>query len=140
MPEEKKTDSQKKKAKPPAVEEKPFEEFISQHFVPSLQDSLTQAGIEDMDLTFAKKPLSIQGMDNDDYWQVQGCWQQGKRQFLIAFQQENIAGPKFYAAADYGASPTTLESFMIDERKVKLDLMVMYVIQRLNAQKWLTGN
>jgi len=27
-----------------------------------------------------------------------------------------------------------------DERKVTLDLMVFYVIQRLNAQKWLAWN
>ncbi|MGK7891230.1 MAG: DUF2996 domain-containing protein [Leptolyngbyaceae cyanobacterium] len=136
---EEKTTTQKKE-KPPALETKPFEEFISQHFVPQLQERLTQAGVDDIDLVFAKQPLPIQGADSSDYWQVQGRWQQGKRQFFIAFQQEDIKGPKFYASADYGSSPATLESFMIDERKVSLELMLMYVIQRLNAQKWLTGN
>lgn len=138
MAEEKTTE--KTKEKPPAPEDKPFEEFINQDFVPTLQDSLAEAGVEDIAFTFTKQALPIPGTDGNDYWQVQGRWQQGKRQFLIAFQQEDIKGPKFYAAADYGSTPATLESFMIDERKINLDLMVMYVIQRLNAQKWLTGN
>lgn len=148
MPEEKKSaapaanDKAKttKKAKPPALEDKPFQEFISQHFVPYLEESLTDEGIVDLALKFEKKPLPIQGYEQSDCWQVQGTWQQGQRQFLIAFQQENIKGPKFYSAADNGSTPTLLESFMIDEKRVTLGLMVMYVIQRLNAQKWLTGN
>ena len=143
MPEEKRPAqpaAAKKKAKPPAVEDKPFQEFMTEHFVPSLQESLTKEGISDMDLAFEKKPLPIKGLEQSDCWQVQGTWQKGQRQFLVAFQQENIKGPKFYTSADNGSQPTTLESFMIDERRVTLGLMVMYVLQRLDAQKWLTGN
>ena len=148
MPEEKKSaapaakaDAKKaKKAKPPALEDKPFQEFMSKHFVPSLKDSLASEGLTDIDLTFEKKSLPIKGLEQSDCWQVQGKWQNGQRQFLVAFQQENIKGPKFYSAADYGSQPTLLESFMIDEKRITLGLMVMYVIQRLNAQKWLTGN
>jgi len=33
-----------------------------------------------------------------------------------------------------------LEPFLIDERKVTLDLMVFGVMQRLNGQKWLERN
>jgi len=36
--------------------------------------------------------------------------------------------------------PSTLEPFLIDERKVTLDLMVFGVMQRLNGQKWLERN
>ena len=39
-----------------------------------------------------------------------------------------------------GAQPSTIESFMIDERRVNLDLMVLYTLQRLNGQKWLVRN
>ena len=129
-----------KKEKPPALEDKPFQEFMSQHFVPSLKEGLASEGLTDVDLTFDKRPLPIKGLEQSDCWQVQGKWQSGQRQFLVAFQQENIKGPKFYAAADYGSNPTLLESFMIDEKRITLGLMVMYVVQRLNAQKWLTGN
>lgn len=143
MPEEKKSAAaakKSKKEKPPAVEDKPFQEFMSQHFVPSLKESLASEGLTDIELTFEKKPLPIKGLEQSDCWQVQGQWQKGQRQFFVAFQQENIKGPKFYSAADNGSKPTLLESFMIDEKRVTLGLMVMYVVQRLNAQKWLTGN
>ena len=36
--------------------------------------------------------------------------------------------------------PATIEPFLLDERKITLDLLVFGVIQRLNAQKWLGGN
>ena len=148
MPEEKKSaapaakaDAKKaKKEKPPALEDKPFQEFMSQHFMPRLQGSLADEGLTDVDLTFEKKRLPIKGLEQSECWQVQGKWQNGQRQFLVAFQQENIKGPKFYSAADHGSQPTLLESFMIDEKRITLGLMVMYVVQRLNAQKWLTGN
>lgn len=129
-----------KKEKPPALEDKPFQEFMSDHFVPTLKESLADEGVTDLNLSFDKKPLPIKGLEQSECWQVRGKWQQGQRQFLVAFQQETIKGPKFYTAADNGSAPTTLESFMIDEKRVTLGLMVMYVIQRLNAQKWLTGN
>jgi hypothetical protein len=51
--------------------------------------------------------------------------------------KEDISGPKFFCAADNGTKPSILESFMIDERKVTLDLMLLYTVQRLNGQKWL---
>lgn len=129
-----------KKEKPLAPEEKPFQEFMSEHFVPGLRDSLMNEGLADIDVTFEKKPIPIKGFEQSDCWQVQGKWQGGQRQFLVAFQQENIKGPKFYAAADNGSNPTLLESFMIDEKRPSQVLMTMYVRQRLNAQKWLTGN
>ena len=136
-----KADAKKaKKEKPPALEDKPFQEFMSQHFMPRLKDSLASEGLTDIDLSFEKKPLPIKGLEQSDCWQVQGKWKNGQRQFLVAFQQENIKGPKFYSAADYGSQPTLLESFMIDEKRITIGLMVMYVVQRLNAQKWLTGN
>lgn len=130
-----------KKEKPPAPEDKPFPEFITQEFIPNLTKTLANQGISDLELKFGKQPLPIPGLQqNSDCWQVTGNWQNGKRQFLLAFAKEDITGPKFYAAADNGSHPTTLESFMIDERKVTLDLMVFYVVQRLNGQKWLARN
>ncbi|MGF1498349.1 MAG: DUF2996 domain-containing protein [Elainellaceae cyanobacterium] len=131
----------KKKEKPPALEDKPFQEFITQHFMPNLKETLANQGVSDLKLSFEKKPLPIQGYSSaDEYWQVRGNWQNDQRRFMLAFQKEDITGPKFYSAADRGAQFGTLESFMIDERRVNLDLMVFYVVQRLNGQKWLARN
>ena len=129
------------KEKPPAIEEKPFEEFITEHFIPGIKASLSEQGIDDLNLSLEKRPIPIKGFDDSSVCpQVVGQWNDGKRQFFIAFQKDDIKAPKFYAASDYGAEPTILESFMIDERRVNLDLMVFYVVQRLNGQKWLTRN
>ncbi|MEB3359793.1 MAG: DUF2996 domain-containing protein [Synechococcales bacterium] len=131
----------KKKEKPPAIEDKPFQEFITQHFIPNLKETLANQGIADLELSFEKLPLPIEGYSSaDEYWQVRGSWKNSQRQFMLAFQKEDISGPKFYSAADRGAKFATLESFMIDERRVSLDLMVFYMVQRLNGQKWLARN
>lgn len=130
-----------KKEKPPKLEDKPFEEFIQQHFTPSLQQAFADAGIEDMELNFTKQAIPIAGVKSDALcWQVVGNWQNGKRQFNLYFLEDNISGKKAFSYATDGKKPSTLESFMIDEKRVTLDLLVLYTLQRLNGQKWLTGN
>jgi len=128
-----------KKEKPPALEDKPFADFIEQDYLPGLKLMLAKLGIQDLDLKFEKQKLPISGMD-EAYWQAIGRWQGGKRQFHIVFSKEDIQAPKFFCYADNGAQPSTLESFMIDERKVSLDLLLLYTAQRLNGQKWLVRN
>ncbi|PSB13114.1 DUF2996 domain-containing protein [filamentous cyanobacterium CCP2] len=129
-----------KKEKPPAVEDKPFPEFITQHFMPGLTEMLGKLGVDDLDLKFEKQPLPIPGLGDAECWQVIGHWQNGHRQFNIIFSKEDITAPKYFCFADNGAKPSTIESFMIDERKVSLDLLLLYTVQRLNGQKWLVRN
>ena len=131
-----------KKEKPPPIEKKPFTEFMQQHYLPSLEKALKSKGIDDMQLEFEKRKLEIMGAEptSDEYWQVRGRWKQGQRQFNIAFMKEDISGQKVFSYADNGAKPSTLEQFMGDERRITLDLMVLYTLQRLNGQKWLTRN
>ncbi|NEO28043.1 MAG: DUF2996 domain-containing protein [Kamptonema sp. SIO4C4] len=141
MAEDTKGKAKKKKdeEEPPPIEEKPFNEFIEQHFLPSLKESFAQDGIEDMNLSFEKKTIPILGV-NEDCWQVEGKWRGGDRTFNLYFFDEDITGEKGFSYATYGGQPSTLESFMIDERKVNLDLMVLYTLQRINAEKWLGRN
>ncbi|MBW4533546.1 MAG: DUF2996 domain-containing protein [Pleurocapsa minor HA4230-MV1] len=130
-----------KKEKAPKLEDKPFNEFISEHYLPTLKEAMAQLGIEDADLTFVQQGVPIQGANsNEPCWQVVGKWQNGDRQFNIYFPDEDISGQKAFSSSTYGNAPSTIESFMIDEKRVNLDLLVMYTIQRLNAQKWLARN
>lgn len=133
-----------KKEKPPKLEDKPFDEFMEQHYLPSLKEALAKEGIDDLSLEFAKRKLVAVGQaDSDPYWQVQGEWQEleeGQRQFNIAFIDEDISGQKVFTLASNGSVPSTIEQFMGDERRITLDLMVLYTLQRLNGQKWLTRN
>jgi hypothetical protein len=127
-----------KKEKPPALEDKPFADFINQDYLPALKQTLPKMGLTDVDLKFENKKIPVAGDDN--CWQVTGTWLGGKRQFSIIFSKEDIQAPKFYCCADNGAKPSLIESFMIDERKVSLDLMLLYTMQRLNGEKWLLRN
>jgi hypothetical protein len=123
------------------LEDKPFSEFIEQHYLPGLKQALEAEGLTNLALTFEKTKFTVVGApDSDTCWQVIGRWKAGKRQFNIAFLTEDINGPKVFACADNGAVPSTIEQFMGDERKVTLDLLLLYTLQRLNGQKWLTRN
>ena len=145
---EKKTDAKPaakaakaKKAKPPKLEDKPFSEFIQEHYLPALKEAMAKEGIENVDLSFVEQKVPIEGANsNEPCWQVVGKWQNGNRQFNIYFPDGDIKGQKAFSYATYGNNPSTIESFMIDERRVNLELLVMYTLQRLNAQKWLTRN
>lgn len=133
-----------RKEKPPAVEDKPFADFIQQDYLPALKEGLAKQGIQDVDLSFEKKKISVHGFsDAPECWQVIGQWGSSRkqpRQFNIYFLKEDIQGAKAFSYAESGGQPSTLESFLIDERKVTLPLLVFGVLQRLNAQKWLVRN
>lgn len=129
-----------KKEKPPAVEDKPFVEFMEQHYLPTLQKAIADQGVEDLQLAFAKQKLPIAGFQSaEECWQVIGSWQNGQRQFNVYFPEESITGKKGFSCNE-GKRPSTLESFLIDERKITLDLLVFGLVQRLNGQKWLGRN
>ncbi|MGB3299119.1 MAG: DUF2996 domain-containing protein [Phormidesmis sp.] len=134
----------KKKEKPPKLEDKPFNEFMEQHYLPSLKEAMAKEGIDDLSVEFAKRKLEVMGQsDAEPYWQVQGQWEEageGQRQFNIAFIDEDISGQKVFTLATNVIKPSTVEQFMGDERRITLDLMVLYTLQRLNGQKWLTRN
>lgn len=129
-----------KKPKAPALEDKPFPEFIQQDYIPALQKALNSQGIEDLDLKFSQEKLPSGLGVNQDCWQVIGKWQAGKRQFNVYFPNEDISSQKLFTCALNGNQPSTIEPFLGDERKINLDLLVFGVVQRLNAQKWLTRN
>ncbi|MBD0269610.1 MAG: DUF2996 domain-containing protein [Cyanobacteria bacterium Co-bin8] len=134
-------DAKPKKEKPPAVEDKPFEQFIQQDFLPSLDKALKQNAKGEIALSFKKQPLQVHGLsDNEEYWQVSGQWQENQRQFNIAFTDENIGSQKLFYCSSGDFKGSTVEQFMGDERKITLDLMLLYTLQRLNGQKWLNRN
>jgi Protein of unknown function (DUF2996) len=115
------------KVKVPTVEELPFAEFVEKHYLPALAKELQDKGLTDLDLKFEQS-------------QVRGHWFGGLRAFTIYFTNQDINAQKAFSCADGGLKPSTIEPFLIDERKATLDLLVFGVRQRLNAQKWLKAN
>lgn len=128
-----------KKAKPPKLEDKPFLEFMEEHFVPQLKTALDEQGLSEVELAFKQDKIAVVGYDSiPECWQVVGNWD--NRQFFLYFLDEDINGQKAFACTTNNKRPSTLESFMIDERRVNLDLLVLFLLQRLNGQKWLARN
>ncbi|MGC9505719.1 MULTISPECIES: DUF2996 domain-containing protein [Baaleninema] len=128
-----------KKEKPPAVEDKPFADFMHQDYLPALKAELENQGIDDLELKFEKhrvRPIS----PSDECWQVIGTWQGGKRRFVVYFPKADIKGPRAFSCSADGTQPSTIEPFLMDERRINLQLLVFGVVQRLNAQKWLARN
>ncbi len=128
-----------KKEKPPALEDKPFADFVQQHLVPAIQAGLTTQGWTDLNLQFAKGSVSISGLAGiPDCWQIIGQGQAGKRQFNLYFFDENIQGQRGFSCTSNSGLTSSIESFLIDERKITLDLLMFGLMKRLNAQQWLS--
>ncbi len=127
-----------KKEKPPAVEDKPFADFIQQDYIPALQKGLSEQGLTDSNITLERVKIAVKGFETaPECSQVIGRWNGGERQFNIYFFDDSIQGQRGISVVDLGTKPSTIESFLIDERKITLDLLVFGLIRRLNSQKWL---
>jgi hypothetical protein len=138
-PAEKKVPPKKEKA--PALEDKPFADFIQQDYFPALTQALADKGITDLQVTLERTKIPVKGFETaPECSQVIGRWSGGQRQFNIYFIDDSIQGQRAISCHDRGNKSSTIEPFLIDERKIVLDLLVSGVVLRLNSQKWLTRN
>ena len=133
-----------KKEKAPAIEDKPFTDFVPQDLLPALKAGLTKQGIQEFDLAFEQQPIDIKGYQQAaPCWQIIGRWNSAYKQpkeFRLYFFDADIQGQKGFSYTESTVKASTLESFLIDERRVSLGLLVFGTLQRLNAQKWLVRN
>ena len=134
------TDSAKpapaKPAKPPAPEDKPFADFVPNLLIPAIAEEIKAYGGPACELRFEQGAMPVVG---SSCWMVVGELPQGRR-FWLCFTDEAISSAKTIAVAEAGAEPSLLESFLIDEKKMTLALLVSRLVQRLNGQKWLGAN
>ncbi|QEY31769.1 DUF2996 domain-containing protein [Synechococcus sp. RSCCF101] len=131
------TDKPKAKPKPPKPEDKPFERFITEDYLPALRQELDRrGGGEGLSLEFGEGPMPVVG---SSCWMVMGALAAGGR-FWLCFTEPSIDSAKTVAIAEPGSEPTLLESFLIDEKRMSLALLVSRLAQRLNGQKWLGPN
>ena len=126
----------KKDLKPPKIEDKPFTEFINEHLIPSLEKSLKMHNVKVEFLKLIEGPRPV---TEDTCWILSAGINNGRR-FWLCFSQDKITSQKTISLAETGSNPTLLESFLIDEKKITLALLVSRILQRLNGQKWLSQN
>jgi hypothetical protein len=125
------------KVKPPAPEDKPFNEFVPQLLLPALAKECQAYGGPAPSLAFEEGPMPVVG---GNCWMVKGDLP-GERRFWLCFATPELGAIKTIALAEGGSSvPSLLESFLIDEKKMTLALIVSRLVQRLNGQKWLGPN
>ena len=126
----------KKPVKPPKVEDKPFKEFITKYFIPGLKKSIQEKGdeINDIQLIHGDRPVV-----GGKCWMV-FCELTDDRKFWLCFNKDSITSDKTILLSESNSEPSIVESFLIDEKKTTLPLLISRVLQRLNGQKWIGTN
>ncbi len=124
------------KPKPPAPEEQPFSAFVPNLLIPALAKEISSYGGPVCELGFEQGPMPVVGTP---CWMVSGNVG-AQRRFWLCFTRDDINSPKTFALTEGGGQPSLLESFLIDEKKMSLALLVSRLVQRLNGQKWLGPN
>ena len=129
-----KTISKPKKEIP--IEKKPFQEFINLHLIPSLIEEINQRGLEITTINLANTYRPIAG---DKCWVI-NCEIKDICSFWLSFEKEDISSLKSISLSKPNQEPSIIESFLIDEKRITLKLIVSRVIQRLNGQKLIGVN
>tara|TARA_Y100001968_G_scaffold303110_1_gene316979 strand:- start:227 stop:682 length:456 start_codon:yes stop_codon:yes gene_type:complete len=131
-----KPDIPKKTVKPPKLEDKPFDEFITNYFIPGLKKSILEKGsyVNDIKLIHGKRPVV-----GGKCWMI-FCELSDDRKFWLCFNKNVITSDKTILLAESNSEPSIVESFLIDEKKTTLALLISRVLQRLNGQKWIGAN
>ena len=126
----------KKPVKPPKLEDKPFEEFITNHLIPGLKSSIEEKGtlVTNIKLFEGERPVV-----GGNCWMVI-CEISEQRKFWLCFNKDMITSDKTILLAESNTEPSIVESFLIDEKKTTLPLLISRVLQRLNGQKWVGAN
>ena len=126
----------KKPVKAPKLEDKPFDDFICNHLIPGLKSSIEDKGIVVRDIKLVEGNRPVVG---GNCWMVY-CEISEQRRFWLCFNKDVITSDKTILLADSNSDPSVVESFLIDEKKTTLPLLISRVLQRLNGQKWIGVN
>ena len=125
-----------KPKKEPPIEKKPFQEFINIHLIPALKEEINQRGFEinNIDLTNTNRPIA-----GDKCWVI-NCEIKDTCNFWLSFEKDDISSLKSISISKPNQKPSIIESFLIDEKRITLKLIISRVLQRLNGQKLIGVN
>ena len=118
------------------IEKKPFQEFINIHLIPSLKEEINLRGFEINNINLKNTNRPIAG---DKCWVV-NCEIKDTCSFWLSFEKEDISSSKSISLSKPSQKPSIIESFLIDEKRITLKLIISRVIQRLNGQKLIGVN
>ena len=118
------------------IEKKPFQEFVNVHLIPSLIEVINQRGLEInyIDLQNTNRPIA-----GDKCWVI-NCEIKDTCNFWLSFEKDDISSLKSISLSKPNQTPSIIESFLIDEKRITLKLIISRVLQRLNGQKLIGVN
>jgi hypothetical protein len=118
------------------IEKKPFQEFINIHLIPSLIEEINQRGLEINNINLKNTNRPIAG---DKCWVI-NCEIKDTCSFWLSFEKEDISSLKSISLSKPNQNPSIIESFLIDEKRITLKLIISRLLQRLNGQKLIGVN
>jgi len=118
------------------IEKKPFIEFINEHLLPEIKNEFENKGkvINVINMEKTNRPIS-----EDICWVIY-CEVQETCNFWLSFEKDDITSPKSFSLCKNYEKPSIIESFLIDEKKITLKLIISRILQRLNGQKLIGAN
>jgi len=118
------------------IEKKPFDEFINTYLIPSLSEEFNKRGFEINEINLRNTYRPIAG---DKCWIIY-CEIKDTCNFWLSFESDDISSPKSISLSKINQNPSILESFLIDEKRITLKLIISRILQRLNGQKLIGVN
>ena len=118
------------------IEKKPFNEFINDHLLPSIVQEFKVRGFEVAEINIKNTSRPIAG---DKCWVIY-CEIKEICNFWLSFEKEDIASLKSISLCKSNQKPSVIESFLIDEKRITLKLIISRILQRLNGQKLIGNN
>ena len=118
------------------VEKKPFQEIINIHLIPALIEEINLRGLKVNNINLSNTYRPIAG---DKCWVI-NCEIKDTCNFWLSFEKEDISSLKSISLSKPNQKPSIIESFLIDEKRITLKLIISRVLQRLNGQKLIGVN
>jgi len=111
-------------AKPKKAAAKPLPEMMQEEIIPPLKDALeAEENVSQVQLSFQNNTLEGSFIKDDvPYY------------FWAFFPKGDLTGPKGFALSSYSNEVSTIEPFLIDEKRITPQYVVFWVYKRLAGQ------
>ena len=125
-----------KPVKVPPIEKKPFLEFINDNLIPEIKNEFKLRGkkVNKINIQKTHRPIA-----EDICWVIY-CEINDTCNFWLSFEKDDITSLKSFSLCKNYEKPSIIESFLIDEKKITLKLIISRILQRLNGQKLIGAN
>ena len=99
-------------------------------------EEINQRGLEINNINLENTNRPIAG---DKCWVI-NCDIKNTCSFWLSFEKEDISSLKSISLSKPNQKPSIIESFLIDEKRITLKLIISRILQRLNGQKLIGVN